>query len=180
MLRKVNKENSPGINLFAFLLILASYNKLIGFLNFSYYRFMFQGLSEDMQLARYIFSVTLRIVGIIVGIGLLYRKELFRKVFLVLCLATVISLPFKHPFSVFKNIAIYREYQQGINILPEGTKTANLKYPVFPKGLKDYTLKFPSFPFISMASFMAVDAVFAIAGILFFRLPRVKKCFEGK
>jgi hypothetical protein len=103
---KIIKRKIPwGVAVLAVLLISASVHKLIGLANYEYYQFMFQQLPAKWIPFRYMVSVSLRGIGIAIGLGLLFRHELARKMAIVLCFFTIILLPWKHPYQVFQNVA---------------------------------------------------------------------------
>ncbi len=174
----MKKTSLLGVKIFAILLIAASFNKLFGLQNVAYYKFMFQYLPDNFLALRLTMSILLRIMGIIIALGLLLNKEVFRKCFIAICVLTIFMSPFKHPFKVFYNIAIYSEYKQGINVLPEGSVTKALDYPLFPKEIKNYNLKYPRVPLVSMISYILLDLVFSLSAVLYFTRVKVKESFK--
>lgn len=179
MLRGINSK-PKGIVIFAFLLIIGSFYKLFGFLNYDYYVFMFQQLPSGSINDRYIMSVAYRLVGIVVAFGLIARKEWARQLLLCLCAITILTIYWKHPYSVFENISIYNEYQRGLNALPPGTIADKFAYPLYPPDMRGYKLVYPWQPKISYGFFMLVDLVFCSSLAYYFTRPHVKSAFLTK
>lgn len=82
-------------------------------LDFGSYAAKLYPLPEKLILIRYLFSIALRIFLLLAGIGVLFRKEFFRKCVIFGGLFTIITVYWKHPVIVFKNILIWR-IEQGI------------------------------------------------------------------
>lgn len=179
MLRSIGGQ-PRGIYIFGLLLILGSLIKLFGFLRYDYYVFMFQQLPAENVGDRYIVSIAYRLVGLITAGGLLLRKEWARQLFLTLCIFTLVTLYWKHPYRVFQNISIYQEYTAGINVLPAGTVTES-SFPIYPEDLGAYQLKNPSIPRITQILHSLIDLVFCGGAVYYFTRPRVRGAFkEGK
>ena len=160
LLGKNTKKGQPqGVILFGVFLILGSIYKLWGFMDYDYYRFMFQPLSEKAIYIRYIGSVTLRFVGLIVATGVLLLNDVFRKYFIALCVLTLGMLYFKHPFSVFENISRYTEQQ-----FFQRAVTGELTYPLRP--------------WISLIFSYAVDIIFYGSALVYLTRPKVKEQFH--
>jgi len=176
----MSESNPRGIKIFAWLLILASFYKMYGFIDYGYYEFMFQPLAQTIIQKRYAVSVILRAIGIITALGLLARMELFRKIFIGLAIISILGLPFKHPFSVFKNIAIYSEYQKQTNQYPQRTVILDTTYPLFPENLRDYRLTAPVIPRVSQIIFIMIDIVFALGSVYYFTRKDIKEVFTKR
>lgn len=158
--RNTGKRQPAGIVLFGVFLILGSIYKLWGFLNYDYYRFMFQQLpSEQIIFMRYLGSVTLRLVGLIVATGILLLNDFFRKSFIILCVLTLCTLYWKHPFFVFENIARHTEEQ-----FFHKTVTGELAYPLQP--------------WITMIFNYLVDILFCGSALFYFTQPKIKEYFH--
>lgn len=157
--KKINKIQPRGVAIFGVLLILGSVYKLWGFLNYDYYRFMFQQLSEEMIRIRYFFSISLRFAALIIATGVLLLKDTFRKLLLLLCLFTICFIYWKHPFFVFENISRYTE-QQFLN----KTVIEELRYPLHP--------------WISLIFSYLMDIIFSGSAIYYFTRPNIKKQFN--
>lgn len=157
--RSIKKARPRGVVIFGVLLILGSIYKLWGFLDYDYYRFMFQQLPEKVILARYFSSVTLRLAGLIAATGVLLLKDGFRKFLLLLCLFTLCSIYWKHPFYVFENISRYTE-QQFLNKAGAGELT------------------YPLHPWISLIFNYAVDIIFFGSALYYFTRSKIKEQFD--
>jgi len=129
-----------------------------GFLDFDYYRFMFQQYSDALVVKRYIFSVSLRIVTLVIAMGLFFQKEIFRKAVIALGLFTLGTLMIKHPYHVFYNIAMLTEQHY------HGEAVTHLM--------------FPWQPWVSMILYISLDAVFAGTLIYYFTRSKIKSQFD--
>ena len=148
-------KRPEGVDVFAFLLVFASFYKLYGFLDYDYYQFMFQQLPEDMIRLRYSLSIALRLMTISIAIGLILLKELSRKALLCLGWLTLMTLYWKHPFYVFENIAALTQKQ-----LAEQT------------GAPDF------FPWVSFTFFVALDIIFTASYLYYFNKKTIKPLFS--
>lgn len=151
---------------------------MIGLLNYDYYEFMFQQLPSQAIMGRYLGSVALRGIFIVLAIGLLMNKELARRTLIITSLLNLTMVSVKHPAAVFNNIAIYKEVQQGQNQFPAGTATKDVLYPIYPPSVTNYPLQFPQIPKISRISFIVIDAVFSLILIVYFTRPPVRRYFR--
>jgi hypothetical protein len=153
------QRTGTGIRVIAFLLVAGGIYHFFGIRDYRFYHFMFQQLPEDLIRTRYVLSLCFRGITIIAGVGLWLRREMFRKLTIGLCLWTLLIVYFKHPFYVFKNLAIYSEYQ---------VWDTSGHYP----------LEYPLHPYISMYFYYALDIIFSVAVIYYLRRPRVKELFR--
>lgn len=176
MLRGI-KSKPKGIAIFAFLLIAASLYNLSGLLNYDYYVFMFQQLPSGMINDRYILSIGSRVIGIIVAIGLMMRKEWARQLIIFFCSITILTFYWKHPYYVFENISIYNECQRGINSFPRGTILDQFAYPLYPPDMHKYKLVYPWQPKISHLFYTSVDLLFCASLLFYFTRKEVRKVF---
>lgn len=92
------KRFSVGITIFASVFIITSLAQIIKLLDVDNYAWLFQALPEKIFLFRYLVSWSLRMLGLACGIGIIFRKNLFRKIALILCSFTVVTIYWKHPF----------------------------------------------------------------------------------
>ncbi|MBU4334012.1 MAG: hypothetical protein KKD07_06185 [Candidatus Omnitrophica bacterium] len=74
---------------------------------FDLYEFMFQFLPQNYILARYVGSLSLRLIFIISALGLMYYKNIFRKAIMIACLYTIITVYWKHPYEALINFDRY-------------------------------------------------------------------------
>jgi len=157
----MTKRRSVGVTTFGILICVSSMLRLISLIDFHYYRFMFQQLSEQVIMIRYIFSIFIRVIGLVSGIGILFLNNNFRRLALALSLFTLLTIFWKHPYYVFENIAY------SIHEMEIGALNAPPKEP----------LQNPSFPLISMIVFYMVDISFAGSFIYFFTRKGIKQQF---
>jgi len=157
--KTIQKTRPRGVIVFGVLLIVGSIYKLWGFLSYDYYRFMFQQLPESIILVRYCSSIMLRLAGLTAATGVLLLKDGFRKFFVLLCLFTLCSIYWKHPFYVFENISRHTE-RQFFNT----TTVEELTYPLHP--------------WISLIFHYAVDIIFSGSALFYFTRPKIKEKFD--
>ena len=150
--KKLGKKRPAGVTALAVLLAAASLDKLAGFRSFEYYRFMFQQLPEAQIVLRYVFSITLRLIGLATAMGLLYLKEPFRKLAVGLGALALLTQPWKHPLPVFQNLSHAVQLQ-----MPQGQ---------------------PVNPWLGLVFYVAIDCIFALVLIVYLTRPQVKKAFR--
>lgn len=116
----VKKKLSKEIMILSGIVILYSFQGLPT-LDFTWYAVKFYPLSERLILARYVFSITLRIFLFIAGVGILFRKDIFRKIIVLISLFTICTVYWKHPFICFKNSFMFNIRQSIIpaDLLPK-------------------------------------------------------------
>jgi len=156
-------KRSRGITIIGILLIAGSIYKLMGLLDYGYYQWMFQHYSEGAIRFRYIISFSLRIIGLITGIGLLCLQDNFRKTAIVLAVLNLCVLYWKYPIRVFQNIALEHEQQ----ILPLSHQNQQVQ-----------DLIYPFFPWISMIFYFSIDILFYLGMIFFLTRPTVIAQFK--
>jgi len=140
-----------------FLLSFAGYD-LLNFMDYDYYQLMFLGLPKWLITLRYAFSIILRCATIYITLGVLYFNERARQLLIAIAIFTIVTAYWKHPYSVFENIAIMAEKAWGLN-------TSNgLNYPVYP--------------WISMFVYVTADLLIAGITIYCLTLPKVKALFK--
>jgi len=79
--------------------------------DFNTYYVKFRPSPEKLIFARYIFSIAFRIALLISGIGILFRKEIFRKAAIFIGCFTIATIYWKHPVICFKRVLIWKVYQ---------------------------------------------------------------------
>ena len=148
---------SKGIIISAILIILYSLHGLPT-VGFDIYYSRFYPLPEKVILARYIFSIALRITLIACSLGILLRKDIFRRALLLISFFTIATVYWKHPVDCFKRVLLWK-IEQGI--LPaEALSTVDTASR------------------ISSLLCSAVDIGFALCLIYYFTRPRVKGQFQ--
>ena len=96
-----------GIRLLGMLYIATSLLQMGSLVSFSYYVYLFHWLPEDVVKVRYGVSWCLRLVGVMVGVGLCYRKERARQAALVLSTFTLLTVYWKHPYATLERATAY-------------------------------------------------------------------------
>jgi hypothetical protein len=108
----VRKKLSKEIIILSIIVIAYSLQGLPT-LDFNSYAVKLQPLPETLILFRYVFSLALRIVLFTSGIGILFRKEIFRKCIIFIGFLTIATVYWKHPVIIFKRILMLR-IEQGV------------------------------------------------------------------
>lgn len=115
-------RRSKGVTIFGILLILSSLihmHKLV--VDAHWYVDAYSYLPPWLITARYSFSWLQRIIGILVGVGLLARKEIARKIGVALGCFTILTLYWKHPYPAFKLHSQYLDKNFGYILAQSGT-----------------------------------------------------------
>ncbi|MBU0469005.1 MAG: hypothetical protein KKF78_00935 [Candidatus Omnitrophica bacterium] len=173
----IQDTRSTGVTWFGVLLTVGALFKIFLLFNYDYYRFLFQPLSDKAIFIRYVMSIAHIFLGLICGIGILILRDVFRKIAILLCFVTVLTVYWKHPVYVFRNVAVYIEHQYNGKTFGEEVEMSKEGYPLFKKGSSIYELEYESFPLISMSFYCIYDIVFCFAFIYFFNNKKVKEQF---
>lgn len=161
-------ERSPrsvGVTIFGILLILSSLihvQKLID--DVSIYVHYYSYLPPWMIVLRYSFSWIQRLIGILVGVGLLSRKDIARKVGMLLGLFTILTIYWKHPYDAFKIHTALLDQRLGNIFILLGVDN----------------ISFSSLTIASMIAHYIADSLFWGVFIFFFTRPSVKAQFKIK
>lgn len=91
----------PGIIVLGVGYILTSLSQMNALIDYQHYRYLFQGLPEFAIQHRYTASWLARFAGLALGVGLLFRREIFRKAILILAWGTIATAYWKHPHEGF-------------------------------------------------------------------------------
>jgi len=154
----VVKEKIPKeIIILGVIVILYSFQGLPTF-DFAAYASKFSPLSEELILVRYIFSITLRIFLFIAGVGVLFRRDIFRKSILFICLFTICTVYWKHPFLCFKNSFMF-----------------NINQGVVPVDLMP---KINLITWFCVVTSYIMDIVISVFLIYLFTRPKIKEQFK--
>jgi len=86
-----------GVVFLGILFIISSLVQMTG-LEYTRYQYLFQPLFGWLTLIRYVGSWALRVLGVIAGVGLLYRKNFARKIVIGISWYTILTLYWKHPY----------------------------------------------------------------------------------
>jgi len=161
--RKTNlkKKKLWGINIFGILLIFSSLFQMTG-LGFARYKYLFDYMSAEIVLFRYFISWMLRILGIASAIGILRRKDIFRKIALGIFIFTILTVYWKHPHIGFERHTQYLD-QMAIE-----TGISELR-----------TRSFSSLTSYAVIGARFLDALFAACFIYYFTRPKVKAQFKA-
>ena len=155
-------KRSPGVLVLALLFILGALIQLTSG-KFDDYKIFFQPLPEKIIIVCYFFIKILLVLGIVSGIGMLFMKNIFRKIAVFLSWYTIFSYLVEGPFFIFRNVPKYIN-DLSLNISAQ-TKSVSLS---FISGLL--------WNFIIVG--WIVDFSFAILIIYFFTRPKVKEQFR--
>ena len=154
----MKKNGLIGVTIFGVLTVLSSLvhmSKLIGDrqLYFEYYSY----LPLWLAYARYSVSWTLRILGISSGIGILFYKDVFRKLLIIIGIFTICTVYWKHPYEGFKK------------------HTAHLD-KVYPEMIKN--VSFSSLTIYAVVIHIMYDITYQGVLIYYFTRPDVKAKFK--
>jgi hypothetical protein len=150
---KMSKE----IIILSIIVILYSLQGFPAF-DFNSYTAKLYPLPARLILARYVFSISLRIFLFITGIGVLFRREIFRKCIIFASFFTIVTVYWKHPVIIFKRVLIWR-IEQGV-----------VPVSMIPK--------------INMLAWKSalicyiIDIIIALVLIYLFTRPKIKEQFE--
>ena len=112
---------------------------------------------------RYSFSWFQRILGFTAAIGILFKKDIFRKILIWLGVFTVVMAPIKHPY---KGIVRYTAILDR-DLAPVLTEIMGIKHAGFSH------LAFPA-----MLCLWALDFIFWAVFIRYFTRPRIKELYK--
>jgi len=116
-------RRSKGVTIFGILLILSSLihmHKLA--VEAQWYANTYSYLPHHLMVARYYFSWLQRIIGLLVGIGLLAQKEIARKIGIAIGCFTILTIYWKHPYPAFKLHTQYLDQQFGYILAQSGIR----------------------------------------------------------
>lgn len=154
-----------GVTIIAILLLLSSLQQMsVLSLETQWYSQMFQFMPAWLVGLRYGFSWTQRVVGIACAAGLLYTKEIFRKITIALGVFTLLTLKWKHPVEGFRNAYYYA-----------GEKSAELFRAVVAQN-PDITLE--QIIQWSVMTMWALEFIFWVCVMFYLTRPNVKTRFQ--
>ena len=134
----------------------------MGGLGYNRYIYLFQDLPAQVVLLRYAGSWFWRILGLVVGVGLLFRKDICRKIGIGLCWYTIVTIYLKHPYAALDH-AIQELVRQGA-IDPGVWAAAGMSYPAFVG--------------TSVIMACSLDVLFFTVFIFYFQRADVRKFFK--
>lgn len=100
---KISRE----IIILSFIIILYALQGLPT-LDFNTYYIKFDPLAPEIIFARYLVSWLIRIILFIAGIGIIFRKEIFRRVLIGLAFFNLLTVPWKHPLIAVKKYILFK------------------------------------------------------------------------
>lgn len=151
---------SQGVTIFAILILVSScihIQKLID--DVPIYVKYYSYLPPWLMLLRYSFSWFQRMVGILIGVGLLGQKDIARKAGIALGIFTSVTVPWKHPYEAFKLHTQFLDQHYGFML--SGT-----------------SITFSSLTRVSDIIHCFLDVLFWAIYIYFFTRPSVKAQFK--
>ncbi|MGA2775646.1 MAG: hypothetical protein ABSE81_06265 [Candidatus Omnitrophota bacterium] len=157
----MEKKRSVGIIVFGILMILGSLVQLP--VGISSYSVLLKPLPESVIIVRDCIMKLLLILGAISGVGILWLKDIFRKIAVFLSVLVILDYIIQLPFFVLKNIPDFI-HQQTI-------KTTAMN-PTISQHFHSSLL------WTSAILAWAIDIGFAICVIYFFTRPKVKDQFK--
>lgn len=84
--------------------------------SFDSYASRLRHLPEQLIWVRFIFSIAIRLALLISGIGILFRRNIFRKVVLFISFFTIFTVYWKHPVIYFKKFFISNLSQGALSV----------------------------------------------------------------
>lgn len=121
-----------GIDIWAYLLIVTSIFQLIILWSagYEYYVMLHQELSADLIKLRYAVSWIIKVIGILIGIGLMLRLEWVRKLAILNSLVILLTVHLKHSYKAYKlHTRHLDEAMQAIGGLPNGVYFSDITIP---------------------------------------------------
>jgi hypothetical protein len=103
-----------GIIICAILVVTYSFLGM-PFDSFSSYYNKFRPSPQNLIFIRYLFSIALRLAVLISGIGILFRKHIFRKIIVFISFFTIATVYWKHPAICFKRVLLWRIAQGAVS-----------------------------------------------------------------
>lgn len=146
-----------GIVICAFLVIVYSF---VGapYDTFSSYYSKFRPAPQDLIFIRYLFSIALRLALFISGIGILFRKNIFRKITIGISFFTIATVYWKHPVICFKRVLLWR--------ITQGVLSA------------DIIPRIDRLSWVCVAICSVIDISICLCLIVYLTRPEVKKQFK--
>ena len=157
----MNKKIFSGIDIWGGLLVICSLYQLSGLINYGHYAFLYNAYPPNVILLRYFVSWAVKLLGLLSGIGIIYRKEIFRKTAIVGSLFTILTAGLQHTYAEFHQYTQYMD-QHLLN---------SIAVPV-----EGFT--FSAITGLAVIMARVLDIFFAGSLIYFFTRPEVKKHFE--
>lgn len=157
------KKRSKGVTIFGILLILSCLFQMLGLTKADTWKLLFQPLPEGIVYIRFLISVIVLILGVISGIGVLFLKDIFRKIALFLGFFALYAYLIEAPFFTFRN-------------MPQFIKQAAMHAAATIPGVVESTYSLVLWT--TMIISWIIDLGFAICLIYFFTRTKVKAQFK--
>lgn len=152
-----------GAAVLGILLMIFSVAQFEKLLSWEYYRWLFQPFPKDGVFIRYGVSILLRTLAFVAGLGILLKRDLFRRLAVLVSIASALTVFFRFPFWVFiRHEKVAFGVVAKLMGFPEITRP-----PLFNIGLG-----------ISAALFYAMELGFPVLLIFYFSRPVVKQWFK--
>ena len=160
----VQGKGPLGITIFGSILIITSLLQLSTLSHLEYYQWLFSVLPEGTLRLRYFISVALRVLGFASGIGILLRKDLFRKIAIGLSVFTTATIYWKHPMYGISKLA---------RVVVEMLSRFNYRYTDLNQPFLIEVIEWGS-----LIALYAIDLGFAIWLIYYFTRPKIVAHFK--
>ncbi|MFH0984164.1 MAG: hypothetical protein V1882_01360 [Candidatus Omnitrophota bacterium] len=154
--------------------ILTSFYQLMLAADFKYYSYLFQDYPSGVIHFRHFISCSARFMGIVFGIGLLYRKEFFRKASIFLAFATMALVYLKHPYAGVVRHLQYSNELMAANGLPFSPESVIRYFQAWSVSWATESV----FAYLLLVFFIVSDICFAICVIFLLTRPSVKSLFK--
>ncbi|MDD5568155.1 MAG: hypothetical protein PHY88_03000 [Candidatus Omnitrophica bacterium] len=145
-----------GIALCVILIIAYSFLSLPG--SFDSYYVRFRPSPKSLIFIRYLFSLGIRAALFISGIGILFRKDIFRKIAIFVGLFTIATIYWKHPVEVYRKI-LWWQIRQGVLSVEAIPRIDMLAW------------------FCAVTSYL-VDIIVSLCLVYYLTRPKVRKLFD--
>jgi hypothetical protein len=100
---KISKE----IIILSFIIILYGLQGMPTW-DFEAYYVKFYPAARELIFTRYLVSLTLRIILFVSGVGIIFRKEIFRKIVIGLAYFSLVTIPWKHPVTAVERFILLK------------------------------------------------------------------------
>ena len=153
------KQRLLGLLFFGYFFIFTSLAQLLSFIfNYNNYQLTFGYLPPALIILRYSLSILGRVLHIIVGVGLLKRKEIFRKIAIWGAGGMIATATFRHPF---------------LNIVNH----THLVLESMGLGKHDASMPSNTLVWIVRGCILFMDIIFYGTLMYYLTRPQVKSCF---
>ena len=152
-----------GVTLVGILLIVSSLmhiHKLI--FEHDVYMLYYGYLPHWLMILRFSFSWLQRILGLTAGIGILFLKDICRKIVILIGCFTILTIYWKHPYSAFKTHTAYLDQKFGFLLKEWGYSQ----------------LKFSQFTLLAVILACVWDILFFGVVIYYLTRPKIKAQFK--